>query len=320
MFENFAFNEKADSDTSPDDDDPPPSPKSELRQRSSPTMASSARPQHGSDGDRIDSLVRKMSKQTLVREPALALSLDEQNHETDLGQSSGRPPIQIQVQAPPPTSEFDVGLSPNQPAHPIVDNLLAQLRPQHYRDRMRNRFDGFIDSPSSSSKATDEDESQLQIEPRRNSNFSKPQALDLMSNMIENGVQCNVHASTPTTPLSATRPPSSVDFAPPPILDRSDNSTILEEDTGMKLEVDMDYCAQEEQEEQPPPEILALRNASGPAGIRKFGYLKYRSTLEAAARCKNMRKSVPRMRRRTKTQRSDSAVPSETSSTTSTAI
>lgn len=185
---------------------------------------------------------------------------------------------------------------------------------------MRNRFDNLIDGRSPDLKVPGGEGSQLQANPRLNSNTPKPHALDLMSNMIENGEQCNVHVSTPATPLSATRPPSSVDFATPTNLDRSDNSTILEEDTSMKLEVDMDFCAQEGQDEQPPPEILALRNASGPAGIRKFGYLKYRSTVEAAARCKNMRKSVPRMRRRTKTQRSDSAAPSETSSTKSTAI
>ncbi|KAI1418451.1 hypothetical protein F5Y13DRAFT_149198 [Hypoxylon sp. FL1857] len=316
MFEDFAFTVKADSDALSDDDDPPPSPKSKPSDHSSPprvTMATPATAEYSTDGDRIESLVRKMSKQTLVRELQPALPSETRNCDTDFRLPTSQMPIRIQIQAPSEAPGSSMELDTNQPTQPIIDNHATHSRMQRYYEIIGNHPERPIADEESSLRVSDGDRLRRQLETRPNSNPPRTRTVDLMRNMIENGVQCNVHISRPNSPMIAARQPSPAANLTHP--DFSINPQIFA-DSNMELEVDMDFLRQDD-DETSPSDLLALRNASTPAGIRKFGYLKYRSSYEAAARCKNMRKSIPRMRRRPKASRSDSTTSSSiTSSTT----
>ncbi|KAI0836735.1 hypothetical protein F5Y06DRAFT_101835 [Hypoxylon sp. FL0890] len=320
MFENFAFTLKADSDTSSDDDDPPPSPKSKPSDHSSPTgptMATPATALYNSDGDNIESLVRKMSKQTLVRELQPDLTLESQNCNTAFNRPTNQIPIPIrlQIQAPSDIPGPLMELDTNQHTKPVINNHATQLRPQRHYEIIGNHPERSIDHEDPSLRAPDGDRSSRQLETRRNSNPPNSRTVDLMTNMIENGVQCNVHISRATSPILAARQSSpAANLTPSNNPDFNLNPQILA-DSNMELEVDTDYLRQDNNED-PPSDPLALRDASTPAGIRKFGYLKYRSSYEAAARCKNMRKSIPRMRRRPKVSRSDPTTSSSTTNST----
>ncbi|KAJ8121009.1 hypothetical protein O1611_g10214 [Lasiodiplodia mahajangana] len=130
---------------------------------------------------------------------------------------------------------------------------------------------------------------------RLHKSASNLRMLDLVTGMIENGVQCNVQTSTPPSP---SKTPSTSSAFPVNIEPQDPiNPNLLP--GRMHLEVDMSYGDLDE--ETILNDNLALRHASAPSGIRKFGLLRYRSSSEAAQSCKNMKKSVPRMRRRRKT-------------------
>jgi hypothetical protein len=146
---------------------------------------------------------------------------------------------------------------------------------------------------------------------------SNHRMLDLVTGMIENGVQCNVQNSSPPSPtrISATSsvPPASMRYME---LDDGPDSYLLP--TRMELEVDIGIA--EGGEVTMPHDTWALRRASTPNGIRKCGVLRYRSSSEAAQACKNMKKCVPRMRRRRRTSptpasASASAIPTSQPST-----
>ncbi|KAI0110946.1 hypothetical protein GGR51DRAFT_84983 [Nemania sp. FL0031] len=132
---------------------------------------------------------------------------------------------------------------------------------------------------------------------RLHKSASNLRMLDLVTGMIENGVQCNVQTSTPPspskTPSTSSAFPTSMGYIEPqdPI-----NPNLVP--GRMQLEIDVSYG--ELDAETILNDNLALRHASAPAGIKKFGLLRYRSSSEAAQSCKNMKKSVPRMRRRRK--------------------
>ncbi|KAI0137792.1 hypothetical protein F4776DRAFT_83387 [Hypoxylon sp. NC0597] len=318
MFEHFAFTLKADSDTTSDDDDPPPSPKSKPSDRSSPTMATMAIPPnavYNSDGDRIESLVRKMSKQTLLRELQPTSSVESQNCETDFNLPSEQTPIQIQIEASSDIPGTSMELDTNQHPQPVIDNHATQSRLQRHYEIVENRPQQSITDKDSSLRVPVDDRPRRQSETRLNSNPPSSRTIDLMTNMIENGVQCNVHISRPTSPMPAPQQPSpAAHLAPSSHPDLNINPQIFA-NSNVELEVDMDFLRQGS-DETPPSDSLALREAGAPVGIKKFGYLKYRSSYEAAARCKNMRKSVPRMRRRPKASPSDSTTPSSVTSST----
>ncbi|KAI2467409.1 hypothetical protein F4781DRAFT_311197 [Annulohypoxylon bovei var. microspora] len=329
MFEDFAFTQKADSDTTSDDDHPPPSPKSKSSKESSPTMATLAMPTNAlfnQDGDRIDCLVRKMSQQTFVRDSRSALSLEFQNCEADFNLPTNQMPIQIQIQAPStstgpsagPSTRTSIELDPNQPIVPVIDSRPTELpQQQRYSEITENQARHPI--ASEDSNLTDGDRPWRQPETRLNNSASNYRSLDLMTNMIENGVQCNVHASRPTSPLLSPYPLSSNLISPSsdPIQFKKPDYNInpqIMHDSNIELEVDVNFRNGDDDEDSPSGSS-ALRDASTPAGVRKFGYLKYRSSYEAAARCKNMRKNIPRMRKRPKVTRpSGSAVSPSTAS------
>ncbi|KAI8949123.1 hypothetical protein F4801DRAFT_591363 [Xylaria longipes] len=132
--------------------------------------------------------------------------------------------------------------------------------------------------------------------------------LGLVTDMIENGVQCNVQHSTPPSPAKTSSTSSTLP-ASARYVEAQDpiDSHLLP--SHMQLEIDQGFS--EPDEETLLNDNLALRHAGTPAGIRKFGFLRYRSSSEAAQSCKNMKKSVPRMRRR----RRASPAPASQSST-----
>ncbi|KAI0394318.1 hypothetical protein F5Y17DRAFT_265480 [Xylariaceae sp. FL0594] len=144
---------------------------------------------------------------------------------------------------------------------------------------------------------SDSKRSRRGTESRLHKSASNLRMLGLVTDMIENGIQCQLQSSRPPSPTKTPAVP------PLPAYNRSGGTgyTLDPEivPSRLELEVDMDLGAVDE--ESPLGEALALREASSPAGIHKFGILRYRSSSEAAHSCKNMRKSVPRMRRRRRT-------------------
>ncbi|KAI1643509.1 uncharacterized protein F4817DRAFT_349519 [Daldinia loculata] len=321
MSGSFASNQKMDSDIPLDDDDPSPSPESKLYQDSSPAMSTSAASPARSDGDRIEGLVRRMSKQTLVRESLIASAMESRGCQANSSLPINPEPMQMEIQTPPHISEPSNEFSYSNLTEPPSDQYITELRPPQHYERMANPpGDPIMDGNFTSSIVTQDKQEQPEMSLQsRGSNLRR---LDLMANMIENEEQCNVHISRPVALVQAPRLPSSADPAPSagPASRRGlripyDNNTVLEVDEGI--------CTQPD--EQAPSEILSLRDASGPDGIRKLGHLKYRTSLETAMRCKNMRKSAPRMRRRPKTQpketqQEDSTInPASTTPTSSTA-
>ncbi|KAI0471361.1 hypothetical protein F4859DRAFT_117414 [Xylaria cf. heliscus] len=141
---------------------------------------------------------------------------------------------------------------------------------------------------------------------RLHKSASNLRMLGLVTDMIENGVQCNVQNSTPSptkTSSTSLALPASMRYIE--AQDPADSHLIPGR---MQLEIDQGFS--ELDEETLLNDNLTLRHAGTPAGIRKFGFLRYRSSTEAAQSCKNMKKSVPRMRRR---HRSNTASTSESS-------
>ncbi|KAI5927440.1 hypothetical protein F4810DRAFT_650985 [Camillea tinctor] len=129
-----------------------------------------------------------------------------------------------------------------------------------------------------------------QTETRHYKSSTSLRSLSLVTDMIENGVQCNVRGSTPS--LASQPLNTACTF---PIEARNGSDLDVFEDA-MNLEIDLGY---REQDDKPLlDDAMILRQAGAPAGINKFGFLRYRSSTEAALSCKNMKRSVPRMRRR----------------------
>lgn len=122
---------------------------------------------------------------------------------------------------------------------------------------------------------------------------------DLVEGMIATGSQCNVHRVSPP-PLTPT--PATTRLAP---IIEPDVNHVVDVDC-MELEVDEAYLSgakpEEDKEELSLLEnMLSLRRAGTPGGIRKLGLLQYRGSADAALRCANVVRSRPRMRKRRKT-------------------
>ncbi|KAJ9156519.1 hypothetical protein NKR23_g1285 [Pleurostoma richardsiae] len=114
----------------------------------------------------------------------------------------------------------------------------------------------------------------------------------LVEDMIATGNQCNVYSTTPVTPQAAE----------PDNADRMD----LESDT---LEVDDANCEEGLVDDSALENLVSLRHASMPNGIRKHGPLRFRTSADIALRCPNVVRSVPRMRRRRKQEHKASLRP-----------
>ncbi|KAI1808924.1 hypothetical protein F4811DRAFT_5839 [Daldinia bambusicola] len=328
----FASNQKMGSDISLDDDDPAPSPENipdVPYQPSSPTISLSAQSPTRSEGERMDCLVRRMSEQTFVRESLMASAIESQGYEANSNlpvNPTNSEPIEIDMKTPPYIPEFSNGFSnESSSGHQTTsqrpsDQYVTHLLPPQNLDRIPDQpsdptMDGAL-TPSIVAEGI-----RNQPEMSLNKRFPTLRRYDLMAKMIDNEEQCNIRITRPGSLVPASRIPSSID--PVPSAGPSKRSgRPLPCDTTTILEVDEAICTQPE--EETPSEILGLRDARGPEGIRKLGHLKYRTSLETAMRCKNMRKSAPRMRRRPKpkeTQQRDAPIdPASTTTPTSSTV
>lgn len=188
-----------------------------------------------------------------------------------------------------------------------LDSCPQTIPPWHESPRPPgpSQFDLVSDAPSedksedtSLSKTNDVKRLRRSTDTRLHRSASNLRMLGLVTGMIENGVQCNIQNSSPPSPAgtlsTSSALPASMRFIEPrdPIDPRASPG---------RMQLEVDVGSNELDEETLLNESLGLRHASTPAGIRKFGLLRYRSSSEAAQSCKNMKKSVPRMRRRRKT-------------------
>ncbi|KAI1466132.1 uncharacterized protein F4812DRAFT_436049 [Daldinia caldariorum] len=325
----FASNQKMGSDISLDDDDPAPSPENIPDipcQHPSPTMLSSSQSPTRSEGERMDCLVRRMSEQTFVRESLMASAMESRGYEANSTlpvNSTNSEPIEVDMKTPPYIPEFSNEFSnESSSGHQTTsqrpsDQDVAHLLPPQQLDRIPNQpSDPIMDGALTPGIVAEEKRNPPEMS--LNNRFPNLRRYDLMAKMIDNEEQCNIRISRPATLIPASRIPSSIDPVPsagPP----KRSGRPLPFDTNTVLEVDEAICTQPD--EETPSDILSLRDARGPEGIRKLGHLKYRTSLETAMRCKNMRKSAPRMRRRPKpkeTQQRDARIdPASTTTPTS---
>ncbi|KAI1764200.1 hypothetical protein GGR53DRAFT_494756 [Hypoxylon sp. FL1150] len=302
MLRNFAF---ADSNASPDDDDPLSVPRNLVDQHSFHAMKTPD--SSTSDGARIDH-VHSAREQTYIQ-PQPPLLLEAQNKEsglnlpTGLGQDSA--PIQAQIQPPSiPSIELDA----RQPDEPILAHPQSRFQPRERHESTESPSDNQSDDLNTADILL-----KIREGRRPNQNYSrssspaKPHKPDLVANMIESGDQCNVHSTAPQPSTATTKslPPFLIDLMASTKFDDNMNPQFVDDDE-MKLEVDKDYCAGQD-EAAGPSGSTTLRDAGGPAGVKKLRTMRYRTSLEVASRCNNMRRSLPRMRRRPKATQSDAA-------------
>ena len=139
---------------------------------------------------------------------------------------------------------------------------------------------------------------------------------NLLTTMVDYNVQCNVQSpALPEHPTPARRPPyRKVQCLAERGTSRSDGGYSIY-CPGLpafgdltSLEVDPNYC--EEADEALLRDTMALREAGGPAGIRKPpSNLRYRSSADVGAQNRYLRRNLPRMRRRPKTKTGTHAPP-----------
>ncbi|KAK3988670.1 hypothetical protein QBC44DRAFT_99846 [Cladorrhinum sp. PSN332] len=144
------------------------------------------------------------------------------------------------------------------------------------------------------------------------SGSSSRSAESRLERMIANEMQCKVRRD----PLSATRAPTPSSSQSTTIIAAEPNSIEVDPDFSMPnwdgaLEVDPSYMNGNSEPTEDETSLLeesrlALRDASGPSGIRKYSagglQLKYRLSVDAALRCQNVVRSRPRMRKRDKSR------------------
>ncbi|KAI1085158.1 hypothetical protein F5B20DRAFT_132080 [Whalleya microplaca] len=297
MFEGFTFDTKVNSSTVTDDD-LQLSPKCMAYPCSSHTITPTA-PPCNPEGDRIETLVHQMSKQTLIPNLQCGFELNADHSEVRSKASIQQAQVPAQIRE---STEHPIQFDSNQQlAEPLIDNQPTSLHTQQQQDHRQERIagtDGPVteDTASFRNRILDGKRSRQQSEARlRNNSSSNPRTLDLMTNMIENGEQCNVQTSASGPPLVARQPSSS--FAP--FIEPDDNVNQQPLD-GDNMDLEVDSGCGDPSEESPSRDSQALRHAGTPAGIRKAGFLRYRTSAEVALQCKNMKRSVPRMRRRPK--------------------
>ncbi|KAI1631709.1 hypothetical protein F4809DRAFT_149973 [Biscogniauxia mediterranea] len=131
-----------------------------------------------------------------------------------------------------------------------------------------------------------------QTEARHYKSTSSLRSLTLVTDMVENGVQCNVRSSAPSLAPQPANSACTIPIEP----GNGPDADMCED--AMNLEVDLGY--REQDDKSLLDDTIVLRRAGTPAGISKFGFLRYRSSTEAALSRKDMKRSVPRMRRRRK--------------------
>ncbi|GAW16239.1 hypothetical protein ANO14919_056620 [Xylariales sp. No.14919] len=216
--------------------------------------------------------------------------------------------MQLQPSEPTPVldpiPELSMSCDPCPSTIPPLCDTLQPPGPIHFNHMVADP----LADDKSLSKTNDAKRPRRATDVRLHKSASNLRMLGLVTGMIENGVQCNVQNSTPPSPTGTSSTtslavPASMRYIEPQ--DPIDSHLLPGR---MQLEVDMGFS--ELDEETMLNDNLALRHASTPAGIRKFGFLRYRSSTEAAQSCKNMKKSAPRMRRRLKSNSKSASGPS----------
>ncbi|KAI8629905.1 hypothetical protein F5Y19DRAFT_62995 [Xylariaceae sp. FL1651] len=266
-------------------------------------------------GRNLDILIHRLNRKPILQDSLRWRFLDEEGRRLEEEPEPIAMPTQTLVQPPEPTSTLESipELSPRCDSNHPIPPLCGTFAPQ-----VQYKYDGQVADPSSEDRAhlksTDTKRLRRPTETRLHKSASNLRTLGLMTDMIENGVQCNVQNSTPSSPTrtssTSSALPRSTHYTEP---DGAPGSHTLP--VRMELEIDMGHS--EPEEDTMLNDGLALRHASSPAGIRKFGLLRYRSSAEAALSCKNMKKSVPRMRRRTRTNSTNSTTAPTSSTQTS---
>ena len=138
-----------------------------------------------------------------------------------------------------------------------------------------------------------------QTDPRPQQQQNNPCLENLLTTMVEHNVQCNVQSSGPEpTPMLTSRP--SLLRISSSVVPSGCGSGLAVFDDLMPLEVDANYC--EGEDDALLNDTVALRDAGAPAGVKKHGGLRYRTSADVGGQYRNMKRNVPRMRRRPKTK------------------
>ncbi|KAI0016524.1 hypothetical protein F4780DRAFT_783140 [Xylariomycetidae sp. FL0641] len=233
----------------------------------------------------MDLLVHKLSRQSLAQQSRRPPTSESSRLHDWPGTVTAQAPAPIQPQyweSPSSGSERTSALSAPlhlrpDPAEKLADDELLRK----CRDARRRKLLACTQSSRSSS--------------------SSFRAMHLVTEMVERGVQCNVQESVPSSPSDSAVMPSSNS------IETARGPEPSDAEMTMDLELDMGFSEQDT--ETLLRDNLMLRNAGTPVGIRKFGYLRYRSSTEAALACKNWKRSAPRMRRRRKVDALSSSTP-----------
>ncbi|KAI1778663.1 hypothetical protein F4818DRAFT_306347 [Hypoxylon cercidicola] len=313
MLKNFAF-AFADEGASPDDDDPLSCPRSLPDQYLFRAMTTSDSPEL--DSAHISHF--ETGNRKSIQNSQSLLSLEAQSSEAGLNPSIDPDQVRIQIQMHPASIPW-IELDPK-PAEPIVAHSQSQFQ-QHQRhasieSQSDDQSDDTIAGVVNGIRKRDGLRRPTQ-EPSRSASPSKRRP-NLLANMIESGEQCNVQNSASHTAMASSPPlpPFLINLMASAKFDDNMNPPFMDDE--MELEVDEDHCSRQE-ESSGSSAPITLRDAEAPAGIRKF-VPKYRTSVDAASRCKNMRRSVPRMRRRPKTHQSESTSSRSEASTNSTPL
>ncbi|KAI1501977.1 hypothetical protein F5X99DRAFT_428022 [Biscogniauxia marginata] len=215
----------------------------EISEETSPLLSTPMTPRfnpdrHPSDVGGIDGLVRHMRRQTLIPDS------HSQSPPTP-GRLGDRQETTIPLATIESTSESSMQLEHQ------------QRQPQTLGEQIKTcQSTNDASYPSSDAKRL-----RRKIETRHCKSSSSLRSLDLMTGMIENGVQCNVRSSTPPTPVPALQPAQLV-FSGPLEPQNMPGQDMFE--GAMNLEVDFGYSEQDD--EDLLNEALALRHAGAPAG------------------------------------------------------
>ncbi|RKU49714.1 hypothetical protein DL546_009876 [Coniochaeta pulveracea] len=160
-----------------------------------------------------------------------------------------------------------------------------------------------MDVDDKASIPTDRHRTNLRLRRQQSSQFNNNPSncrtiQDLVEGMIATGSQCNVQQALTVAALTPSPPLTRLEAVIEP-------QRVCDNDPGFReLEVDEAYLPgappvdQEKEELCLIENMLSLRRAGGPVGIRKMGPLQYRGSADSAFRCANVVRSRPRMRKR----------------------
>ncbi|KAI0595366.1 hypothetical protein F4775DRAFT_373131 [Biscogniauxia sp. FL1348] len=209
----------------------------------------------------IDGLVRRMSRQTLIPQTTTITTTATTTTDSTLNPSV---PLEHHRQQGTPLLNTSSDRSNDTPGGQVVHDHAANDLP-HVAASGTNIL-------------------RRQTVPLHYNSISSLRSLDLVTDMIENSLQCNVRNSTP----SPAPQPANTAFGSPIEPRNGPDEDMLDDD--MNLEVDLGY--REQDDTSLLDDTNVLRHAS------ESGFLRYRSSTELASSCRILKRSVPRMRRR----------------------